>query len=283
MAWQDIPWLQKGDSDRLGLLVLRSEMLAWYKDRHNEDEIWNEKGSEVPSPIWNLTLNMLGDESDPCLACKGAEAHGLLGFGIFLLEKFMNKFRGRSAMIHFEAQLLLESGKAAQKLDDMFEALPPDVSLENAQKMLGLFLRHVTLFQRAGGFLVPKHHLMIHAVQKISRLGNPRFTSCYHDESLNGVLAKISRSTHKWTWAEALCSCGPPVPVVELESSPPEDAKMLDLESMVSLANERSPNEAWLWDASQNIPKIIQYILKFDYEKRQRKYFCLDMFSGVGN
>ena len=46
----------------------------------------------------------------------------------------------------------------------------------------------------------PKFHLMFHCIQRAVSQGNPRFSSTYRDESLNGVIARIARSCHRRTW-----------------------------------------------------------------------------------
>eukprot|EP00973_Karenia_brevis_P000629 89213-Karenia_brevis.AAC.1 len=45
--------------------------------------------------------------------------------------------------------------------------------------------------------------------------------------------------------------------------------------------NPESIDEPWLFDASKHIPKIINYIVKFDLSNRERIYSVFDMFSGV--
>ncbi len=45
-------------------------------------------------------------------------------------------------------------------------------------------------YDRAVGKLHPKHHLMIHLIQRVVKLGNPKLYASYRDESLNGVVSQ---------------------------------------------------------------------------------------------
>ena len=48
---------------------------------------------------------------------------------------------------------------------------------------------------------MPKHHWMVHCVQQPPTFGNPRFHHTYRDESLNGVIAKIAKTSARSTFA----------------------------------------------------------------------------------
>ena len=65
-----------------------------------------------------------------------------------------------------------------------------------AQQLLRDAVNHNTLFAASGGTLAPKHHLWMHMTRQAPRNGNPRFGSTYPDETLNGVFAKLCRTTH---------------------------------------------------------------------------------------
>ena len=62
------------------------------------------------------------------------------------------------------------------------------------------YLHFCSMYMRAGGTARPKFHLMIHLIQRIGRLGNPKYYVTYMDESWNGVLAKIAATCHRSTF-----------------------------------------------------------------------------------
>jgi hypothetical protein len=174
----------------LKLLRLRSELWLHYKEMQRNDPSWKTKASQV----WNLTLKMLGKEWNPCVKAKASESRHLLDFCVKLVETH------RAALDADSGRFLLASGQAAMEVNQIMRENGRLMSVEVQQRLLTVFLRHCALFIRGGGNLVPKHHLMIHCIQRISYMGNPRFYSCYHDESLNGVVVKIAKSCHKMTF-----------------------------------------------------------------------------------
>jgi hypothetical protein len=186
--------LYEEDRMHLKLLRLRSDLWLHYKEMQQTDPSWHKKASQV----WNITLKMLGKEVNPAVKAKASESRHLLDFCVKLVEVHQH---------HLEADVgrfLLISGKAAQHVNQIIRESPRVMTVADQQRLLDAYLRHCTTFFRAGGLAVPKHHLMIHCIQRISYLGNPRFYSCYHDESLNGVVVKIARSCHRMTFMRSV-------------------------------------------------------------------------------
>ena len=97
------------------------------------------------------------------------------------------------------AQFLLAAGESAIHLEHLFATFPRTLNRDQQLDLFNTFLRHTVLFERAGGILRPKHHLMLHCLRRSGFLGNPRYYTTYRDESLNGVVARIARSTHRWS------------------------------------------------------------------------------------
>jgi hypothetical protein len=84
------------------------------------------------------------------------------------------------------------------------KSTPRTVPVDTQQKLLIEYKRFNVLFDRAGGILHAKNHLMLHLFQEIRYFGNARFYHTYQDESFNGILAKIARSCHRLNWAEVV-------------------------------------------------------------------------------
>jgi hypothetical protein len=188
------PYLSAEDSMHLKLLRLRSDLWLHYQQMRAADPEWSKRASQ----IWNLTLKMLGKETNPCVKAKASESRHLLDFCHSILEKHHN------ALEPVQAQFFLASARAAVQVNAIIKESPRIMTRADQQRLLDAYLRHCAMLVRAGGTLVPKHHLFIHCIQRISRLGNPRFYTCYKDESLNGVVVKMARSCHRMTFMRSV-------------------------------------------------------------------------------
>lgn len=182
--------LYADDYMHLRLLRLRSDLWIHYREMQREDPSWKKKSSQV----WNLTAKMLGKEANPVLKAKASESRHLLDFCVKLVEKH------QPFLDHDQGRFLLASGRAALEVNQIIRESPQIMSAEDQGRLLRVYIRHCDMYMRAGGTFVPKHHLMLHCIQRISYLGNPRFYHCYHDESLNGVVVKIAKSCHRMTF-----------------------------------------------------------------------------------
>ena len=149
---------------------------------------------------------MLGKSSKPKFKAKAAESIGLLAFPVDRLQHYLPKLRelhpGSDKV--FEAECLIESGKAALYFEAALRSSPAMPSIAQNHEILLHFLQHVMMFQRAGGHTLPKHHLVVHGLLRISFQGNPRGYTTYHDEHLNGIIARIAHSSHRATFAETV-------------------------------------------------------------------------------
>ena len=144
--------------------------------------------------LWNITIEMLGKRSSPVLAAKASESRHALDFAVVLLE------RHAASLDPLVQKCLLASGKAAQEVNEIIRTSPRIMSEAQQQALLHAYIRHTAMYVRGGGHLVPKHHLMIHCIQRIKHLGNPRFYHTYRDESLNGIVVRIAKTAHRLTF-----------------------------------------------------------------------------------
>jgi len=179
--------LHMDDMMHLKILRLRSDLWVHYKEMQKADSAWRTKASQV----WSLTLKMLGKEWAPLLTAKASESRHLLDFCVKMVE------RHQAFLDPDKARFLLMSGRAAMEVNRIMHDSPQIMPEADQERLLNVYVRHCVMYLRAGGIFVPKHHLMIHCIQRISYLGNPRFYHCYHDESLNGVVVKIAKSCHR--------------------------------------------------------------------------------------
>lgn len=95
----------------------------------------------------------------------------MLLFVVLLLRRHMVHFEGTSADAHLAARFLLAAGEALLEFERLTHANGRNCSRDVQQQMFDALMRHLSLFTRAGGALRPKHHLMIHCVQRMGLLG----------------------------------------------------------------------------------------------------------------
>ena len=148
---------------------------------------------------------MLGGSENPSLHAKAAESYGLLLFIRHLLCKHLGDFEKlRDRAMRDKAKLLCEASTAAVLFEETFAKSTRRVSRLEAEQALGSYKRFLRFYHEAGGSMLPKCHLMFHLIQRSLFKGNPKRYTTYKDESFNGVLARIARSSHRRTWANVI-------------------------------------------------------------------------------
>ena len=152
--------------------------------------------------VWDLSIKMLGPKHKPFLKAKAKETEGLLPFCVELLQRHRYKFRAAGEEAQLRTDMLIAGGQAAVRFQSTMNSISGWPNTMERQNMLDSLLRHVTLCGQAGMRLLPKHHLLVHAVQRMQHQGNPKAYTTYHDEHLNGMLANMARSAHAWTFCE---------------------------------------------------------------------------------
>ena len=141
---------------------------------------------------------MLVTGNNPTLKTKANENKHLVAFAIVMLE------RHAAALEPVTHKFLLASARAAHQVNEIIRTSPRVFTPDQQQSLMNAYIKHCAMFIRAGGVMMPKHHLMLHCIQRSGQLGNPKFNSCYRDESLNGVIVKIARSAHRLTFMETV-------------------------------------------------------------------------------
>jgi hypothetical protein len=193
--WQLIladAWETGATGDALHMLSvqrIKSELWSWYKD------VRRERPDCDVTQVQDFTLNMLGGKpSTQGLHTKGAETKGLVPFVVMLVDRF----KGRLGVI--EGDALHGAGVALQAYFDLLESSPRNVPPHNLQRMFDMVKRHIVLSLRAGIPMKPKHHLLLHLVERTAVHGNPGFYSTFADEGINRVLKRIGEGAHRSVW-----------------------------------------------------------------------------------
>ena len=139
------------------------------------------------------------------LKAKAAETHGLLAFVVEMLEKHKDALQNTSdPQDKLVFELLTHAGAAAMAFDAVLASHDRRVGLQFSQQLFMHYNCFIVFCQRAGVPMLPKAHLMYHAVQHSLTKGNPRAYTTYIDESLNGAIARVCRSVHRRGWAQAV-------------------------------------------------------------------------------
>ena len=195
MLSSNLPHISLADTRRLALLRIKSKLWTFYKLKRLDPD-WKRKGSEV----WNLTEAMMGKKKGGKVGefkCKAAEAKGLLEFCVYLLSEYSGAFAAKGGLHGTHAAYLLASGEAAVQFELILHSHGRAMPHAAQNELFAAYIKHASLYQRAGGVMMPKHHLMIHLLMRVARHGNPVYYHTYKDESLNGVIARIARSCHR--------------------------------------------------------------------------------------
>jgi hypothetical protein len=77
--------------------------------------------------------------------------------------------------VRLQASLLLAASKEALLFNNLLKHNYRAVPRDTQKLMLLHYQRFFTLFDRAGGNIVPKFHLMHHSICQIEEYGNPRY------------------------------------------------------------------------------------------------------------
>ena len=204
------PWMNQEEGYEMAVMRLRNLLREHYRAMRRSDPTWDARASQV----WSLTVSMLGNKSGPMMSTKADETKHLLTFVVEIFRTYQVQLTAFSAT---RFKFLLASAESEQEVNRIIKTSGRVLSDTQRQSLMDAYLRHLSMWFRSGGACYPKHHLMLHCIQRTRILGNPRFYHTFRDESLNGVVVKLARSCHRTTfmdsvheryqWLEALDLC----------------------------------------------------------------------------
>ena len=140
---------------------------------------------------------MLGSRDNPNFAAKGSETRNVLPFLLSVFDEYGEHFSTiRKDNLRLALGFAKEASIAASEFEEILRSQPRKMSTDATVDLMSKYMRFLSMYARAGGNIVQKHHLMVHCVQESKRFGNPRFYTTYRSESFNGVLAKMARVCH---------------------------------------------------------------------------------------
>ena len=120
---------------------------------------------------------------------KGAETYGVALFLVHIMQKY-NGFLD-------DYEPLLESGQRLTQIVGIITSSCVKLTITTRQELMSAWLRYLTLMRHFdSSHWVPKTHQMTHIIHSSDRHGNPQFSSCWLDESLNHDLKMVCRLCH---------------------------------------------------------------------------------------
>ena len=165
--------------------------MEWYKHKHQTDPYG------TIFPVSDMTVGMIGTRAHPTLATKAAETGTMVEF-------VRDEVAAHSAVLGDQGQALRRLGDALVDFLRVVRTSPRRLSAEQAQSLVDCAKRAFALREAAGVAPIPKWHLMLHLVCKAYFHGNPAYYATFLDESHNGALANMARTSHRLTWHRSL-------------------------------------------------------------------------------
>ena len=145
--------------------------------------------------VWDLTMKMIGTKDNPQFNAKGSETKNLLPWIDSMFTEYDVQFKAlEDDSLRLSLDFAKEACAAALQFESTLRNNGRYLDAGATRDLFANYMRFASLYERAGGNFVQKHHLMIHCIRDTSLFGNPRFYTTYRSESFNGVLAKIARN-----------------------------------------------------------------------------------------
>lgn len=163
---------------------LKQCLFTWYSQEKKKRTIYE---------LQDLTKAMLGSKPTANkLHCKAAESGTLLRFAVQLARDHQHVLKNGGAVV--------AAGAALVEYLDVTRASGINISAANMQRLVDSMNRFLNLRELAEISWVPKTHLFVHLIVTIPKFGNPLFTGCWIDESLNNDLAIVARYAMPTVW-----------------------------------------------------------------------------------
>jgi hypothetical protein len=165
----------------ISAIALQNMMLNWYQCRHDKNP------SEGLTRL-HLRESKLGSRSDQKLKAKGAETWGLLLFLLDLLDQVQERIPDRH-----RAKRLLRAGRALETLYVSWRDAPMRPSATDQAKAWHAYNIFIHATESESECELPKRHILVHVLERMADLGNPRFYANWMDETLNKHLKNACR------------------------------------------------------------------------------------------
>ena len=151
--------------------------------------------------VWDLTVKMIGTKENPQFLAKGSETKNVLPWIASVFNEYDDRFNSLGNQgLRLALNFTKEACVAAMEFEEILRSQNRYFSAGATADLFSKYMRFASLYNRAGGNFIQKHHLMIHCIRDTQFFGNPTYYSTYRSESFNGVLARIARNCHSSTF-----------------------------------------------------------------------------------
>ena len=142
--------------------------------------------------VGRFTPAMLGSTNHRELKTKVVETARMVGWALDFVRRHPAQIPN--------GPCLRSAGDCLVEWQGIVSNAPQHMSAADSDMLLFLCIRHNVLMLDYGCSLLPKHHQWVHMCLRIPACENPKFYSCFFDESLNSVLASLCQASHKLRW-----------------------------------------------------------------------------------
>ena len=160
---------------------LRSHLFQWY-DSVKLDKTYR---------LGDFTIKMIGSVPGGQLTTKAAETAPLVNWCCQLCDDFPD---------FPHSAILKRAGLQLKEYIRLVRESPERPSPLQCQQMFDCFILHTKYLERSDVGMLPKHHAWGHVVMDTAEVGNPRTFSCFLDESINCIVARIAEKCHRLTF-----------------------------------------------------------------------------------
>ena len=119
-------------------------------------------------------------------------------FAVWILGRQLPLMHGKIPKSDYERCVgLLAAGKCLKDWYALVYTGGIQLSADQCKQALALAKTHIALFKRhAGTSLKPKHHAFFELTRNMPFTGNPAWLATFTEETLNSMVARLSRSVH---------------------------------------------------------------------------------------
>ena len=163
---------------------LTARLHAWYRAHPDASRV----------ALLTVSLCTNGSVYKPQLAgtLKADESKWLAHFVCDEIGYFIKK----NKLVSQRARDLHRAGLCLLQWWELLYTAGREFTSEEAAAALSAAVNHMTLFEKAGEHLYPKHHRFLHMATNVNRHGSPAYHSTFPDESFNFTAVKMARAAH---------------------------------------------------------------------------------------
>ena len=195
MLWSDLAPDHPGAAPcgandiQVNLLSMRHELYHWYKMRHAADPL------ERLTRISDFGPRVVGSTPDSALKTKGAETWGLL---LFLVDRLS----GRD--LPDGAADLLTGARALVRMMLIWKKGGRTLQTSEVQESFDCYNEFLAKTRDFDDLDLPKKHMLLHMLERLTDVGNPTFYSNWLNESLNKLLKACCRQVSQHTFESGI-------------------------------------------------------------------------------